>query len=198
MIVIAILFSFCLAWLLVWMLVIVKRLLDLAVCCLRRKPHVKPHMSARHFKIERRILTVGVAALIFALTFSFFLMPQEEKTFLSPDGQYELTIRFYIDAVWGEKYDVLIILRNSLTGETLAQVEDSMRGVFVDPLGTGILWDLCVRVEWNPHMGASDIVRVLFPEMNTAILMPSATWVFPLTELDLLDTPDENEAENLQ
>ncbi len=70
--------------------------------------------------------------------------------------------------------------------ETVGSKETIIRDIFVGDFGDGVNWGIALYVEWDQREGASDKVRVVYPEMNTAILLPSGTRVFPISELEPL------------
>lgn len=139
------------------------------VCRLRHKPF-KPGP----YWLRVWVLMTAILAMIF-LYFSLrpFWTP-DRKTFASPCGQYELTVRFYPD--WLDEYACSLVLHDIYSGERLGRNRQNVRDIFVAGW-EGIDWEMAVRIHWNDEDDEPDIVRILFPEWGATVLLPSGTWL---------------------
>lgn len=144
---------------------------------------------------KRLVRNSWIAAAATSLIFLYlFLRPYwvpEQKTFASPDGNYAVTVGFFDNLFSIDEYRVKIALHDIRTEQVIKEVRHNMRDIFAPVFETynGIAWESALWIEWDQREGAHDIVRVVYPEMNTAVLLPSGTWVFPLSDLEPLDDP---------
>jgi len=153
----------------------------MVICRCRRIPFDPSQRLVRHFRN---------AAVVPALVFLYLILRPfwvpDQKTFASPDGNYTVTVGFYENLFSIDDYRVKIALHDVGTGQTLREVRHNIRDIFVTAFEThnGIAWESALLIEWDSREGTQDRVRVVYPEMNTAILLPSGTWVFPLSDLE--------------
>ncbi len=104
------------------------------------------------------------------------------KTYESPDGAYTLEVVFYRGyyTLFYELYRFKAVLRDAESGAVPGRKEGYIRHVFAPCFRVPACWENCVRVEWPGEDVDDDIVWVVFPDRNSAYLLPSGESISPL------------------
>ncbi|MFA6930830.1 MAG: hypothetical protein WCT05_10920 [Lentisphaeria bacterium] len=145
------------------------------VSIFRRKP-----FTADKLLLMTWFFSTSLLAAIFL--YWIFGVP-DQKIYASPDGTYTVRVAFYSDISNFDCYRFKATLHDADSGDLLGEVEDTVRDVFLtflDNSENSICWERTIWIEWAMSDGAQDKVTVIFPEMNTAYLLPSGESVFPL------------------
>ncbi len=135
------------------------------------------------FRGKMRLFCYIMALLFTVFVFFRQIFIPEKKTYKSPDGFYTAELAFYPYLPERfEDYRFKAFLRASESGEILGEAGSFIRGIFVDGPGDTVCWENCVLVKWIDEEDVVDKLWIIFPDMNTAYLLPSGERVFPLTD----------------